>query len=383
MSAVAFWAALSTLVYTTVLFPLLVELRGRVRPRPVRAARITPALTVVIAVHDEAESIGAKLESLLAVDYPRDRLEIVVASDGSSDATEEIVRGFSARGVHLVALPRVGKAAALNAAVARASGEVLVFSDANSMFARDALRELVAPLADAEVGGVAGNQRYSEGGDAASAAGENAYWDFDRRLKAAESRGGDVISATGAIYAIRRALFRPVPEGVTDDFGVSTRVVAQGRRLVFAPRAIAYEPVAASSGLEFARKVRVITRGLSAVILMRELLDPRRHGFYALQLFSHKVLRRLLVLPLAVVAAATVPLWDDGLLYRVAGVAQATLYGLGAIGLLAARRGWSPRLLALPAFFCLANAAAARAVWNVASGRRILHWEPQRAVTDK
>jgi glycosyltransferase involved in cell wall biosynthesis len=373
-------SALATVVYTYVLFPLLVLGRAALRPRPHHEADILPSVTVVIAAHNEEASIGEKLANVLALDYPRDQLAVVVASDGSDDGTEEIVRAFEDRGVRLLGLSRVGKAAALNAAVAAARGDILVFSDANSMFAPDALRMLVRPFADPAVGGVAGNQRYVAVADADTiASGEQRYWDFDRLLKNAESRGGNVISATGAIYAIRRVLFAEVPADVTDDFVTSTRVIAQGYRLVFAPDAVAYEPVAKSGGLEFDRKVRIMTRGLTGVVVMRRLLDPRVHGFYAVQLFTHKVLRRLMALPLLFVALSSASLWRRGALYRVATLAQAAVYGLGALGLLLPTRSVArSRPVVLATFFCFVNLASVKAAWNLLTGKRIGRWEPRR-----
>jgi cellulose synthase/poly-beta-1,6-N-acetylglucosamine synthase-like glycosyltransferase len=375
-----FWSAAGTIAYTYVLFPLVVLLRAALRPRPHETADVTPAVTMVIAAHNEAASIGAKLENVLSLDYPDGRLEVVIASDGSDDGTDEIVRGYANRGVRLLSLAREGKAAALNAAVAAAGGEVLVFSDANSMYAPDALRALVRPFADPLVGGVAGDQRYQESGNAdAIASGERGYWSLERRLKSAESRAGNVISATGAIYAVRTSLFRPIPVGVTDDFFTSTGVIAQGYRLVFAPDAVAYEPVSQTGEIEFGRKVRVMTRGLRGVVLRRRLLDPSRHGFYSLQLLTHKLLRRTMALPLAATAATAPLLWRRGRLYRAATVGQAAFYALGVCGVLVARRPIGQRkVLALPAFFCLVNLASLQAAWNVIRGRRIERWQPQR-----
>ena len=239
------------------------------------------------------------------------------------------------------------------------------------------------------MGGVAGNQVYlptsaasgpaDPAGATAAGVGERSYWDFDRRVKDAESLGGSVISATGAIYALRRELFRPVPDGVTDDFATSTRVIAAGRRLVFEPEAVALEPVAGSSRREYGRKVRIMTRGLRGVAVSRDLLDPRRHGFYALQLLTHKVLRRLMAIPLLVIAVTSVLLWDDGPIYRLAALGQAGVYGLGTIGLAlrdrrAGRRPW----FAIPAFFLLVNVASLHALWNLITGRRIDRWQPAR-----
>jgi cellulose synthase/poly-beta-1,6-N-acetylglucosamine synthase-like glycosyltransferase len=381
---VAFWGAVAVLAYTYAGFPLLVLARAAVRPRPYRTGDVRPPVSVLIAAHNEATAIGPKLESVLAAAYPGGRREVIVASDGSDDGTEEVVRRYEDRGVRLVALPRVGKAAALNRAIAVATGEVLVFTDANSALEPDAVTALVRPFADPTVGGVAGDQRYRRRGDeAAVTGGERRYWDFDRLLKVAESRAGNAISATGALYAVRRELVGEVPEGVTDDFATSTGVIAAGARLVFAPDAVAWEPVAASGEVEFGRKVRVMTRGLRGVLVRRELLDVRRHGFYAVQLASHKVLRRLMVVPLAVLAVASPALWRRGRLYRLATVGQVLFYGAGAAGLLAGssgRRRARGRLLAIPAFFCLVNAASVKACWNLVTGRRIDRWEPQRPV---
>ncbi len=380
MSRVLFWLAAGLIGWTYVGFPAVVLARGRLRPRPHRCEPITPSVTVVIAARNEEASIGAKLDNLAALDYPADRLEILIASDGSDDATNAIVRAREHDRLHLLALPRVGKAAALNAAVAQARGEILVFSDANSMFAPDAIRRLVEPFADSEVGGVAGDQRYAadgDGGEAAVAGGERSYWSLDRALKVAESRGGHVISATGAIYAVRRSLFREVPAAVTDDFATSTGVIAQGRRLVFAPDAVAYEAVGATAEAEFSRKVRVMTRGLNGVRVRRELLDPRRHGFYALQLFSHKVLRRLMAVPLLLLAVTSTLLRRRSAFYALASACQLALYAVGVLGLLAGRRPRArSKLVAAPTFFVLVNVASLRAVLNVLRGRDISHWEP-------
>lgn len=206
---IVFLGALALVAYTYVLFPLLVVARARLWPRPPRAADITPSVSVIVAAHDEAAHIADRLANLRALDYPADRLEVVVASDGSTDGTDAIARAAAWPGVRVLALPRVGKAAALEAAVAAAAGEVLVFTDANTAFAPDAVRALVRPLADPTVGGVAGDQRYRKAAALhAAGTGEAGYWSIDRWLKRLESDAGSTISATGAIYAIRRSLFQ-------------------------------------------------------------------------------------------------------------------------------------------------------------------------------
>ncbi len=380
MRLILFWGAAALAAYTYIGFPVLVLLRGLLRPRKVAVADITPKVSLIIAAHNESRSIQAKLDNVLSLDYPAGQLEVIVASDGSTDGTDAIVQRYAGAGVRLLSLTRQGKAPALNAAVAASTGEILVFSDANSMYANQAIRALTRPFADAAVGGVAGNQCYLKGAEAGEInSGEHSYWDLDRKLKQFESAAGNTISATGAIYAIRRSLFQPVPAGVTDDFTLSTGVIVQGYRLIFAPDAIAYEPVSDSSGAEFARKVRVITRGLHAVQLRRELLNPFRYGFYALQLFSHKVLRRLIVLPLLALLLITPLLWMKGLLYRLAALGEIGFLGCAALGYVFRniRLGRS-KVFAIPFYFAMVNIAALMAVLNTVRGRKIERWEPQR-----
>jgi hypothetical protein len=247
------------------------------------------------------------------------------------------------------------------------------------MFRRDSLANVVAPLADESVGAVAGDQRYQPGEvDSTAAVGERGYWSYDRVLKRLESRAGNAISATGALYSIRRHLVDTVPTGVTDDFAVSTGAICQGFRLVFAEDAIALEPVASSGKVEFGRKIRVMTRGFRSVYLRRRLLNPFRHGFYSLQLFSHKLLRRLMVFPLIGLLVSSFCLWYQGWLYQVAAIGQASFYLLATLPLVSrafARR----KLLAIPYFFCLANTAAMVAFFRCLTGGEIAMWNPQRS----
>jgi hypothetical protein len=246
------------------------------------------------------------------------------------------------------------------------------------MLAPGALAELVAPLADPAVGGAAGNQVYRHAGG--SETGEASYWNLDRLLKRWESAAGSVVSATGALYALRRPLFTPVAEGVTDDFYTSTGVVLQGRRLVFAEQAIAIEPPAATRSGEFRRKARIIHRGLRGVWLRRSLLYPRQYGFYAWQLLSHKVLRRLVALPLIAAAAASAVLAHEHGLYRLAAGAQLGFYALALAGAaLASTRLGRLKLFCLPWYFVLVQAASLVALGNLTRGRRLVLWEPQRA----
>ena len=378
MSEFLFWCAVAFIAYSYLGFPALAVLRALLWPRAYERSDVTPAVSLIIVAHNEAKGIAAKLENLLGLDYPREQLEIIVASDGSEDGTESIVASYAEKGVLLFAYPRIGKISALNAAAAAARNEILVFTDANSTFAPQALRALVRPFADRTIGGVAGDQRYlRKGRTTQEGVGERSYWDYERLLKVAESRAGNTVSATGALYAIRRTLFQPLPPAVTDDFYNSTGVIAQGYRLVFEPEAVAYEQVASSEIEEFRRKVRVITRGLRGVVVRRELLNPLRYGYYSLQFLSHKLLRRLVFLPLLLLAILAPVLWNRGIVYNMAAILQGGLYTGALLGYLSrhARAGRN-KLLALPFYFVLVNLASMIAVINLLRGRRIDLWEP-------
>lgn len=376
-------ASAAVIAYTYVGFPAIVHWRARAfgRPTLVDAPSALPSVSVVIAAHNEAASIVGKVGSILDSNYPQELIEIVVASDGSTDQTVQAVNSIASAVVRCLDLPRVGKAAALQAGIDATSNDILVFTDANSIFTPDSVSRLMAPFADPDVGGVAGDQRYGLGreGEGGSARGERQYWDLDRMLKVAESAAGNVVSATGAIYAIRRPLCPQVPEGVTDDFAISTAVICAGSRLVFEPEAAAYEEVALDRRAEFARKVRIMTRGLRGVWLRRELLDPRQHGFYAIQLLTHKVLRRLMVLPLGILYVSSLKAAPTSQAIRLLALGQTAFYGAGLLGVITERtRLGRARVLALPAYFCMVNAAAAVAVVNLISGRRIDRWRTDR-----
>ena len=382
ITLILFWTAALLIIYTYIGFPLFVLLRGHFWSRPYKREELTspPSVSIVISAYNEAKTIAEKLDNILSLEYPRTKLEVVIASDGSTDGTDTIVERYQEHDVKLLSLPRNGKAAALNAAVAMAKGEILVFSDANSMYKPDAIYGLVRPFADPKVGGVAGNQVYrKEISGGSSGDGERAYWNFDRMLKQFQGKSGNTLAATGAIYAIRRSLFRPIPDGVADDFVTSTSVIAQGYRLLFAPDALAFEPVSATSKVEFGRKVRVIIRSWRAFIFMRKLLDPFRFKFYAIQLFSHKILRYLVVFPLLILFLVSPFLWKVSPLYQLATVMQVIFYSCAMLGLLLDKtRFGQKKIFNIPFYFCMVNAASLVAIIKVLSGYQIKHWEPQR-----
>lgn len=378
------WFAAMLLVYIYIGFPALIVAAGRVLNRRVQRANITPPMTLVIAAYNEEDCIAARLDNALDADYPAHALEILVASDGSTDATEAIVASYADRGVQLLRLPRRGKIFALNDAVHYARGHILVFSDANTMVERGALRAIARNFADDSVGGVVGCTGYRlEDGSESSSRGENLYWRYDTWLKEQESRTGSVVSAHGGLYAIRRGFYRaPEDTAVTDDFIISTSVVALGSRLVFEPDARAWEFAVPTSTREFRRRIRLMTRGLRAVALRRPLLNPFRYGFYSLVLFTHKVLRRLTPVALLLLFGASLLASFAHPLYGALAAAQTLFYAAAFVGYLSRATSIGQlKLLYVPFFYCMANLAALLALLNFARGERIVSWQPQRHAT--
>jgi len=380
----AFWLSIASLIYVYGGFSLLVVIVGRLRRREVRKQNIAPPISLIIAAYNEEDNIAARLDNALSLDYPPEALQIIVASDGSDDATESIVAGYADPRIQLLRLPRRGKIPALNDAVNHATGEILVFSDANSMYDSQALRLLARNFADPEVGGAAGNTIYTKLHKSdSSSQGEDLYWSYDKWLKQMESYTGSIISAHGAIYAIRRALYRPITDfAVTDDFAISTLVIEQGYRLVFEGEARAYEPPMPAAEREFRRKVRLMTRGLRSVLLRKKLLNPFRFGFYALELFTHKVLRRMVPFILLVLFVSSLALRSEALIYFAAAAAQSLFYVLACLGyVLRSHQVGRQKFLYIPFFYCLANYAALLAFLKVLQGQQIERWQPQRSVS--
>jgi len=369
-------AALCVWVYLG--YPALIWVLSRLRARPVRRAQVDPSVSFLIPVHNEERVIEAKLQNTLALRYPRERLEVLVLSDGSTDRTADIVRRYADRDVRLVELERGGKLPALNAGAGLARGEIIVFTDANSMLAPVSLEALVAGFADPEVGGVCGNQVYrmpSEGDTTKQ--GENLYWRYDKWQKGLESRIGSIFAADGSLYAIRRALYRPVDDPAqADDIAISTRVVLQGYRLVFEPRAVTYEDAPAEGRAEFWRKVRVTNRSVRALLNLGRALWSS--GFYSLELLSHKLLRHLA--PIYLIGLLTANAWlavgQPG--WRGLAALQAAFYSLAFAGWsLRARRLGARRLFTIPYFFTFANAAALLGLISLLRGQRLALWRPR------
>ncbi len=283
---VLLWACLGALVWTHLAYPLAAALVARLRERPVRRAEAEPTVSVVVAAHDEETVIARRLENLLALDYPVEKLELVVASDASTDCTDELVRSFAGRGVRLVVCPRGGKVAAQDRAVRETSGEVVAFSDANATWAPDALRTLVRSFADPQVAYVCGRLVLQ---DAAGSNREGAYWRYELWLRASESRLHSVTGGNGSIYALRRADYVEVDPRFGHDLAFPYLMVQRGRRAVYEPEALAFERPTPTNETEYRRKVRMFEH--CWLITLRGSLLRRLPPIYWVEVVSHRLLR--------------------------------------------------------------------------------------------
>lgn len=376
---VVFGIAAAVTGYVYFGYPLMLYALARLRPRPIDRAEITPSMTLLIPVHNEEGVASAKVANTLSLDYPADRIEALFISDGSTDRTAGIIRAAGDERIGLIEIPRSGKAAALNAGAEAARGEILVFTDANVEIDRGALRQIARCFAGPEVGGVAGRKVfYVRAGGDATERGENLYWRWDQWQKKLESAIGSVFAADGSLYAIRRRLYVPIDDAAqADDIAISARVVLQGARLVFEPSAIAREEAPVEGKEEFRRKVRVTNHSVRALLNLGSSLWTA--GFYSVELLSHKLARHLIPFFLLLLAGSSGFLAVLGsTVFQIMFALQIAFYTLGLAGAALRRRpagDW--RVLAVPYYFCLVNAAALMGVLSILRGRRVRAWEPR------
>src|SRR5215813_7707164 len=276
-----FIAAVTIIVFVYAGYPALMFTISRLSPRPVIRADIQPRVSLIIAARNERRDIAAKLENALALDYPKDLLQIIVASDCSDDQTDKIVRGFSDRGVILhQQLTREGKTRAQYRAVGASNGDILVFSDATTRYEPDTLRKLLRSFADPSVGCVAGQLVYGAGESSAMGKGCRSYWGYERLLKSWESASGSLVGVSGCLYAVRRSCHAKLASDMIDDFAIATEIQLQGLRTVYEPEAICSEDTNHRCRDEFRMRVRVIEQTMNAIRRYSDLLDPRDHGMF-------------------------------------------------------------------------------------------------------
>jgi biofilm PGA synthesis N-glycosyltransferase PgaC len=375
----AFAACAALVAYNYVLYPALVIALARLKPAATPPSLPAdrgqwPSVSFIIAAYNEERVIADKIRNTLAIDYPAERLEVIVVSDGSNDATPTIAASFADRGVcSLHDPPRRGKSSALNRGVARAGGEIVVFSDANNDFAPGALQALVRHFAVEAVGGVCGVKQIKPAADRQSTQGDGLYWRYESAIKAAEGRLGSITNADGEIFALRRRLYRPLDERViNDDTQVTFDLVSQGFRVLYEPEARSYEYASRSIRDDFFVKVRMVAGGYQSLAMNAAWFLPPRRAF-TLAFLSHKALRWLAPLPLAGLFACSAALAARPF-FTAALAAQLAFYATAAWGARAIARRELPGPAYVAFYFSAMNLAALLGLWRFLRGRQGTSW---------
>lgn len=373
------WVSLGTLVYVYAGYPLLLAVIGLFSKQPKAMLGYFPKISVLIAAYNEETGIRKKIEDTLALDYPAAKIEILVLSDRSTDRTDEIVKGVADPRVRLLRAPiRKGKTNVQNLGADAAQGEILVFSDATTVYHPLALQYLACNYADPKVGAVSGRYQYFDPeGKSPTGLGMIAFWNYENFIKMMQSRIRTISGCCGCIYSVRRTAYTPLHPDVISDLVQPLWAIQKGHRVVFEDRALAYEETTKSSKEEFSMRVRVVTRGIRGILSVPDLLNPVKYGWVSFQLISHKVLRWLVPFFLLLLFASNAILGNHQW-YRILFALQIVFYGFTLLTLLLPlHRMWKP--LGIPLYFCTLNAAALRSILEVMRGRKYVVWETVRS----
>jgi cellulose synthase/poly-beta-1,6-N-acetylglucosamine synthase-like glycosyltransferase len=378
-----FMAAVAMIGLIYIGYPMLIFILSRLFAYPVRQAEITPSVSFIIAAYNEEKDIARKIENTLALDYPREKLEVIIASDCSTDGTDEIVLGYTGLGVYLHRQPeRAGKTVAQNRAVKLSTGEILVFSDATTMYGTDALRRIVRNFADPAVGCVAGQLIYVDRASTAVGRGCRSYWGYEKFLKSCESQLRSLIGVSGCLYAVRRSCHAKLANDMIDDFVIATEIHLQGLRTIYEPDAISTEDTNNRARDEFRMRVRVIEQTMSALDRYRQVLNPFKHGMFAIQMICHKLLRYTLPIWLLIALITSALLIRSSDFFALVFLLQVLFYVLSFAGYLGERFKLSHSLLSMPYYFVLVNIASLVAFLKYIRGEAHVVWDPVRSGAD-
>lgn len=373
-----FWIALVSVIYVYVGYPLLLLLISAFVRRPRVATGYTPSISILIAAYNEAANIKEKIEQTLRLDYPADKLELVVLSDCSTDATDEIVNTFKDKRVRLLRMQRRrGKTNAQNDGVKTCKGEIIVFSDATTIYHPQALRYLAANYRESRVGAVSGRYQYFDGhGNSPTGAGTIVFWNYENIVKRLQSRICTITGCCGCIYSVRKAAYTPLNPDIISDLVQPLQAIRKGFRVIFEDRALAYEATTESVHQEFRMRVRVVTRAIRGILSVAGILAPWKHGWVSFQLFSHKIMRWMLPIFLCTAFLSNAVLLEEPVYLIIFGL-QAAFYLTAIFTLLVpVYRWWRP--LGVPLYFCTLNAAALVSIIEVLRGKKYVVWETVR-----
>jgi len=378
MAEVIFWLSALLIIYAYAGYPLFLFLFSLVRHRPIAKKNFTPMVSVIVSAYNEEAAIRSKIKNILEQDYPEGRLDIIVASDGSTDRTDEIVNECENENVKLLRVEgRQGKTAAQNMAAKRARGDILLFTDATTSFKSDAVRQLVYSFADRQVGCVGGRLVYVSNGKSSVGAGGTDYWKYERTIKRLENSVSSLIGVSGCFYAVRKELYSDLPTHLISDFVIASMTYEKGYRVAYEDEAVTYEDTLEDAMQEFNMRIRVTLRTYSALWEKRHLLNPFKHGLFAIQLISHKILRYAVPLFLMAIFISNIFI-ADSFFYVATLVLQIVFYSGAIYGYFSQRTGKKKGLLAKPLYFVLANLAALIGLLKFLKGDQIITWTPVR-----
>jgi cellulose synthase/poly-beta-1,6-N-acetylglucosamine synthase-like glycosyltransferase len=374
--------SIATILYVYVGYPIILQLLNiLLKTKSARQDEmLIPEVSLIISCYNEIDVIKEKIENSLAIDYPKDKLSIIIVSDGSDDGTDEIAKQYSTEGIVLIRQEgRLGKTSAINLAMKQVTSEIVVFSDANAMYETDAIKKLVRNFADETVGYVVGAALYTDGKTSAAAASEDIYWRYEIKLKTLESKLHSVVGGDGAIYAIRRDLFIELDAKDINDFVNPLQIIAQGYRGIFDPEANCLEETAGDFSKEAKRKQRIVNRSFRGLMKVREVMNPFKFGFFSFEVISHKLLRWLI--PIFIVSFAFGSLF---LAYQSIHAFQiVTLLGiiflwLAQIGFLKSRDKHSSPIFFIPYYFLMVNYYSLVGVITALAGNIQVTWSTPR-----
>lgn len=382
-----FWIATVTVFYIYIGYPLILRLLPQSHLSQNHLAQSSssrfsdqslPTVTVIIAAFNEANCIEQTLHNKISQDYPQDKLDIIVVSDGSTDATNARVQALAAQYPQirlLIQAVRQGKTAALNRAILEANGEIIVFSDANSIYQREAIRHLVDQFSDPSVGYVTGKMVYINSDGTLVGDGCSAYMKYENYVRSQETRIGSIVGVDGGIDAIRKALYRPLKADQLPDFVQPLSVIEQGARVVYCDKALLNEETTSAVSTEFSMRVRVSLRAYWAMWDMKRLFNPFKFGLFSWQLLSHKLLRYLAFIPLLVAFICNIGLLEQGSIYYISFIAQCLFYSLALLAHWGIFNGNSVSRLAY--YFCVLNVASLIAFLYFLRRKKIVVWQPR------
>ena len=369
------------ILYVYLGYPLVITLLAAINRKTVtKDDNYEPSVSLIIAAYNEEAIIAEKLNNCLLLNYPKDKLEIIVFSDASTDRTAEIVKSFEQDHIILIDLTeRKGKTAGQNLAATQATGEIIIFSDANALYQEDAIRKIVRNFNDPSVGCVCGELVYYSEDKSLIGDAENVYWDYEKFIKRQEDRAASILGANGSIYAVRKQLYSPLPEDIISDFIEPFKIIAQGYRVVYEPEAISFEQSTTNFIEEYHRKKRIINRSFYSLLYFSSFLNPFRYPLLSFQLFSHKILRWMIPVYLPIIFIVNMFLLKS-LFFQVTFGLQIIFYVTALLGYVLEKNRWHNIFFYAPFYFCLVNIASLDAIINLFIKRKnVVTWNPIRA----